>query len=111
MGRETICNQADTQGNSNGAISLIAGAGNRFEEERNGGTANRRIAMNKIGLTAVLIAATLALVPAGAFAGNYQVFGTSNRHYYVTVPDRQEAPVNAHRYYGGPKSTVPHGWK
>jgi hypothetical protein len=65
--------------------------------------------MTKIAFTAVLIAVTVALTPAGAFAKGGKVSGSSNKNYQSTVPYQENAPVNAHRYFGGPQSSIPHG--
>jgi hypothetical protein len=65
--------------------------------------------MTKIAFTAVLIAVTVALTPAGVFAKGGKMSGLSNKNYQSTVPYQENAPVNAHRYFGGPQSSIPHG--
>ena len=63
--------------------------------------------MTKIAFTAVLIAVAVALTPAGVFAKGGKM--SSNKNYQSTVPYQENASVNAHRYYGGPQSSIPHG--
>jgi hypothetical protein len=65
--------------------------------------------MRKIAFTAVLIAVAVALTPAGVFAKGGKVSGSINKNYESTVPYQENAPGNAHRYYGGPQSSIPHG--
>ncbi len=67
--------------------------------------------MTKIAFTAVLIAVAVALTPAGVFAKGGKVSGLSNKNYESTVPYQENVAVHAHRYYGGPQSSIPHGWE